>query len=442
MASPGSGRPRVSVVVPFYGDAEDARATLGTLSSLRLRDGDELFVVDNTPDSVCADTVSFPGTVLVASVPRSAYAARNEGAEHASGEWLLFLDADCRPAPDLIDAFFSTPPSSRCGGIAGEIRALAGQRGLAPAYARSRGYLTLAVHAGHPHLPIAATANFLVRRGVWQELGGFPEGMTAAGGDTWFSWQLQERGWELCQQAAAVVEHRHRETVAQLLRQVSRNAAGAEWVNRRRSGAIPIPGLIGPLPRSLAAASAFAITARGRRALFKLVDALVIAAQNVGRLRSNSAPIRLDPPVYGVAAVFASFPASGDRAVLALAEALPGAPLEAAGRASVADWTAGRRLIASFWEDDGPARKAAAVAWLFLRHPLRALRGVRPGWPERGPVLPALAPAARRLSRRRIAVLVPAPDAASADLAQRLSRLLGIATRPVDEVVRGSGFGT
>jgi len=46
--------------------------------------------------------------VLAAPSPRSSYHARNVGARAARGEWLVFLDADVAPAPELLDAYFAT----------------------------------------------------------------------------------------------------------------------------------------------------------------------------------------------------------------------------------------------------------------------------------------------------------------------------------------------
>ena len=45
-----SGRPPVSVIVPFRGELAEGQALVGSLRSLALGDGDEVIVADNTDD--------------------------------------------------------------------------------------------------------------------------------------------------------------------------------------------------------------------------------------------------------------------------------------------------------------------------------------------------------------------------------------------------------
>ena len=47
--------------------------------------------------------------------------ARNRGAELASGEWLLFIDADTLPSPTLIDDYFRPSPHPATGVLAGAV---------------------------------------------------------------------------------------------------------------------------------------------------------------------------------------------------------------------------------------------------------------------------------------------------------------------------------
>ena len=67
-------------------------------------------------------------------------------------------------------------------------------------YAASRGYLSQAAHMRDEHLPYGITANLLVRRAAWEELGGFLEGIRS-GGDADLSWRLQDAGWTIAVQS-------------------------------------------------------------------------------------------------------------------------------------------------------------------------------------------------------------------------------------------------
>src|SRR6202035_4215758 len=98
-------RPAVSVVMPFAGDREQGLAALTALRALATGAGDELILSDN---SGVMQGGAAGIDVVRASGEASAAHARNVGAAHATRDWILFLDADCEPAPDLLDAYFST----------------------------------------------------------------------------------------------------------------------------------------------------------------------------------------------------------------------------------------------------------------------------------------------------------------------------------------------
>src|SRR3954453_14766521 len=110
-------RPPVSVILPFHGDAADAAHVAEQLGRLELRAGDELLVADNN------DVPAFRGddriTAIASPVQRWACAARTVGAEHASIEWLLFIDADCRVPANLLARYFGPPPPAEAGAAAG-----------------------------------------------------------------------------------------------------------------------------------------------------------------------------------------------------------------------------------------------------------------------------------------------------------------------------------
>src|SRR6188768_3915861 len=100
-------RPVVSVVVPFRGGVAEARLAVEALTRMELEGGDEILLADNTPECVAGELGNDRVRVVPAAAERSSYHARNAGARAAANEWLLFLDADCAPEPDLLDAYFA-----------------------------------------------------------------------------------------------------------------------------------------------------------------------------------------------------------------------------------------------------------------------------------------------------------------------------------------------
>jgi GT2 family glycosyltransferase len=286
LSAAGTSRPAVGVVVPFRGDRTYAARTRESLARLQPGPGDELIVADNTEAGVAAAVLADVATVVPAAGERSSYHARNAGAAAARSDWLLFMDADCVPVPDLLDRYFAAPIGDRCGAVAGAIRGAGEQRGLLARYARDRNFLDQAEGLHGSSGVAAATGNLLVRRKTFDRLGGFEEGIRSAG-DVDFCWRMHRAGWTLEQRPAALVEHRHREDLASFLAMIARYGAGARWLNERHPGAAPRWPLLGGLVGT--ARDIGALLARGRLepALFRAIDGLGLVAHNLGYRAPN-----------------------------------------------------------------------------------------------------------------------------------------------------------
>jgi glycosyltransferase involved in cell wall biosynthesis/GT2 family glycosyltransferase len=415
---PAAARPPVSVITPFLGTASEAEAALAMLATLELGPRDEVIVADNTADGTVERVAAArpgPPAVVAARAERSAYYARNVAAEHAGNPWLLFVDADCLPAPTLADDYFAEPVAPDVGALAGPIVPAPGQAGLMPRWAASREVLSQERSMDLPAGPAAATANMLVRREAFAAVGGFLEG-ASLGNEFELCWRLADAGWRLEYRERPRVEHLHRETLRAVVRQFSMYAAGDAWLNRRRPGAVPRPRLLAPIARCIAGIAGFGLTGRFDRARMKAVDAVVVAAQWMGYRRGNAAP-RVVP---ATAAPGAETPGPEHRAgIVVYTDYFPVlteqfvtrelAALAAAGRRARVEAVArperplegGARGIDAHWlEDEGTFDRFGALVALVSRHPVRVLADLRfrrrfpPG--ERMP-LRALAPAVRRL---------------------------------------------
>jgi glycosyltransferase involved in cell wall biosynthesis/GT2 family glycosyltransferase len=433
--------------MPFYGDSADACEALAALRLLELDAGDEVIVADNTPTGVMIAEAgrdgALPGParfeVVAATDQLGSYYARNTGSDAASGEWLLFIDSDCRPPGDLAARYFERPRNAACGVVAGGVEGAREQSSVVARWSRSRSALRSEVLSAEYEKPIGVTANLLVRREAWESVGGFQEGIRSHG-DSEFSWRVQDAGWELAHAPEAAVEHLHRESLRALARVSARYGAGAAWLNRHRPRSCPRPRAIRGLARCAVAAPVLALTGRFERARFKLIDAVSIAANGVGYLLSNRPPeveaAKGPPSMSGSppsAIVCDSFPVLAETFIAGEAQALAGegipVRIEAVMRPERLNRTAGRGLAICYIEDEGYLRRVAALLGLIARHPLSTARDLltRRQWPssERVPLV-SLAPMVRRLEDWGAAHLHAHFATGAAVSAARAARLLGI----------------
>ncbi len=162
------------------------------LARLDLGPGDTLVIADNTPRRALASTPS----VLQASERQTPGYARNRGAERGSAEWIVFLDADTEPGPDLLDRYFDPAPSAEtvllAGGILDEEVPTDAPGPARYAYLR-RTLSQDRTLAGDERLAFAQTANVACRRDAFEAIGGFREGLRA-GEDADLSYRLKAAG--------------------------------------------------------------------------------------------------------------------------------------------------------------------------------------------------------------------------------------------------------
>lgn len=429
-------RPDVSVIMPFGGEPWEVPAALEALGALDATPRDEMILADNS--GALGEGGLQAGGVIVVPAPgeRSPARARNAGARQASRDWILFLDADCRPLPGLLAAYFGSGIPDEVGALAGEVVAATGDGTFASRYGAARNFLSQEAHFRHPYMPRAAAANLLVRRTAFEQVGGFYEGLRAAE-DTDFAWRLQRAGWSIELRSSAQVEHRYRGSVRELRRQWRSYAAGRAWLARRYEGFEPEPAVARSLRRSVAwarrsgrsVAGGSEASARREETSFRALDAVLALEELAGFVLPNR-PASVGFPSPGavdVVLVVDEFPRSEDPLV-ELAASIERARVEAVSRPEAPDLHTARRLTIRYLEDEGAGRRAAGGLALGLRHPVRVVADLlrrEPGEPTTWD----LAPAVHRLRRDPQARIHPLGGRPAEALAQRLARLAG---RPLE----------
>jgi len=110
--------PTYSVIVPAYNEAELLPSTLAALRRAMEPQSceGEVVVVDNNSTDDTAAIARAAGARVVFEPHNQIARARNAGGRAATGEWLVFVDADSTVSPALLTAALTNLASGRCCG--------------------------------------------------------------------------------------------------------------------------------------------------------------------------------------------------------------------------------------------------------------------------------------------------------------------------------------
>jgi glycosyltransferase involved in cell wall biosynthesis len=163
---------KVSVVVPAFNEekllGESLRAIRAAMAALP---DAELIVCDNNSTDRTAEIARAAGATVVFEPVNQISRARNTGARAASGEWLVFVDADSYPSRELFeDALEEIHADALAGGttVSGEGMPLAARLAVGAWNVMSR------------TLRWAAGAFIFVRADAFRAVGGFSEALYAS----------------------------------------------------------------------------------------------------------------------------------------------------------------------------------------------------------------------------------------------------------------------
>jgi glycosyltransferase involved in cell wall biosynthesis len=216
--------PKVSVIIPVYNGESDLPDLLECLREQTYpEDRVEYLIVDNgsTDGTVALLQDSVEVRRLSESAIQSSYAARNRGIIAATGEILVFTDADCRPERHWLQDLIMPFNQPAVGWVVGEVKALPGDS-LLERFADRQETLSQKHTLAHGFYPYGQTANLAVRSEVFCTIGLFRPYLTT-GGDADLCWRIQQHtAWQWRFAEQAVVRHRHRRTIDELRSQWQR----------------------------------------------------------------------------------------------------------------------------------------------------------------------------------------------------------------------------
>lgn len=209
---------RFSVIVCTRNGAARIGACLAALMKQSLP-AHEVIVVDDGSTDGSGDMVAagFPGVRLLRLEAGGLSAARNAGAELATGEILAFTDDDCEPDRDWL-AGLAAVFQKGCDA--------AGGPNLPPPAAGDAEAIVAAAPGAPSHVMLDDTeaehlpgCNLAVRRSSYFAAGGFDPVFTTAGDDVDFCWRLRDREFRMAFAPTAFVWHHRRPSLRGYLKQ-------------------------------------------------------------------------------------------------------------------------------------------------------------------------------------------------------------------------------
>lgn len=233
MATPRAGRAAtpvdVTVVVPVRDRPVGLSACLGALG-----DRHRVIVVDDgsiDPEAVVAVCRAHGAEVVRRKVPGGPAAARNTGLRLVTSELVAFVDSDCLPGADWIEALAGHLADPLVVAVAPRIVAAPPRRGVSLLDLGSRPAL-VRPHSRVSYVPAAAV---VFRRAALGE--GFDENLRF-GEDVDLIWRLVEAGWRI--RYAPEVQVGHQDPVGTLSRLRRQYAYGSSVgaLERRHPGAV------------------------------------------------------------------------------------------------------------------------------------------------------------------------------------------------------------
>ena len=194
---------KISIVVPAFNEEKFLGETLAQIKSASNALAEigwetELIVCDNNSNDRTADIARAAGATVVFEPVNHISRARNSGAAAATGDWLVFVDADSHPSRELF------------ADMAGEIRSGNCLAGGATIRWDQKYFVTELMmpllNAGFRWRRLLHGCFIFIEAATFQKLGGFST-ETFCGEDWELSWRLQKLAKETGKRL--VILHRH-----------------------------------------------------------------------------------------------------------------------------------------------------------------------------------------------------------------------------------------
>lgn len=208
----------VDVVIPVHDHADHVAEAVGAGSAVG-----PVTVVDDASADDSADRARSAGATVIRRGENGGPAvARNQGAAATTGEFIVFIDADCVPDAGTLEAMLCHFADPALGAVAPRIRGFdaAGTR-LLHRFEAARSPIDMGREAGpvrpDARVSFVPTATMAVRREAFDAVGGFDEDLRF-GEDVDLVWRFEQAGWGVRYEAGVIARHHHRRRLLEIAR--------------------------------------------------------------------------------------------------------------------------------------------------------------------------------------------------------------------------------
>lgn len=208
----------VTVIIPTYNGAARVGNCLNALLHQVPTRSLEILVVDDGSTDNTSDVVrQFPGVRLLAQANAGPAAARNRGAMEAQGEFILFTDDDCVPAPEWVDSMLAPFHDPDVVGAKGAYRTR--QKSVIARFVQIEYEDRYRLMSSVPLIDFIDTYSASFRRDRFIEMTGYDTSFpVACAEDIELSYRMSARGWKMKFAPRALVYHTHPDTLSKYLK--------------------------------------------------------------------------------------------------------------------------------------------------------------------------------------------------------------------------------